>query len=78
VVLLGRTERTLKETAGLLPSTVSAVVHAVDTTDEKALKDVAESVGQWDVLVLSAGYASAVSTIASTEVDEWWQGFEVS
>ncbi len=77
MILLGRTESTLKETAALLPATVTAVVYAVDTTDEVALKGAAALIGTWDILVLCAVYASAVSTIASTGVDEWWRGFEV-
>ncbi|KAL2259506.1 hypothetical protein VTK26DRAFT_6796 [Humicola hyalothermophila] len=78
IVLIGRTESTLKETAALLPTSASSVVQVVDITDEAALKSAAASIGTWDVLVLSAVYASAVSTIAATDVDEWWKGFETN
>jgi NADP-dependent 3-hydroxy acid dehydrogenase YdfG len=80
IVLLGRREEKLKETASLVASAsgaTEAVVHAVDTTEFATLKAVASKVGKWNVLVIASVHASAISTLASTDVDEWWQGFEV-
>lgn len=80
IVLLGRREDKLQETASLIASSsepTESVVRAVDTNDLENLKAVAGEVGKWNVLVIASVHASAVSTLASTDVDEWWQGFEV-
>ncbi len=74
--MLGRTEASLKETTALVPQ-VPTEVYTVDTTDEEGLRKVAASVGKWDVLVLAAGYMSTPSSIASANLAEWWQSFEV-
>lgn len=79
--MLGRREDKLQETASLVASTSSAIeafVRSVDTTNYEALRAVAAEVGNWDVLVIASVYPSAASNIVSTDVDEWWQGFEVS
>lgn len=71
----------MKETASLVASTSSQVetlVRSSDTTDLKGLEKIAAEVGKWDVLVIASVHASAVATLASSDIDEWWQGFEVS
>lgn len=71
----------MKETASLVASASSGtetLIRSVDITDFAALTAVAAEVGKWDVLVIASVYASAASTIVSTDVDEWWQGFEAS
>lgn len=81
IVLLGRREENLTETASLVASSsspVEALIRSSDTTDLKALNDIAAEVGKWDVLVIASVHASAVAPLASTDIDEWWQGFEVS
>lgn len=81
IVALGRREEILKETASLVASSSSQVetlVRSADTTDLKALEKIAAEVGKWDVLVIASVHASAVATLASSDIDEWWQGFEVS
>lgn len=80
IVLVGRREASLKETASLIASSspgVEAVVRAADTTDFEALKKIATDVGGWSTLIIASVHASAVSTLSSTDIDEWWQGFEV-
>lgn len=80
VILLGRREASLQETASLVSvasSGVETLVRAVDTTDFEGLKTIAAEVGTWDILVIASVHASTVSTLASTDIDEWWQGFEV-
>lgn len=52
-------------------------VYVVDITDHPGLERVGAAVGTWDVLVLSAVHAPANSTLTSTDVDDWWQTFEV-
>ncbi|KAI1094910.1 hypothetical protein F5B19DRAFT_489810 [Rostrohypoxylon terebratum] len=80
IALLGRTEGTLKETAALIPSAgkPSSSVHVADITRQSSLESAAAVVGKWQVLVLSSGYCPTTAPIASTEVDEWWKGFETN
>ncbi|OBR09425.1 Short chain dehydrogenase [Colletotrichum higginsianum IMI 349063] len=78
VIVLGRTKATIAETAESLPPSVQNEVHALDITDEEALTKVAATVGQWDVLVLTAGYVSNPSPVAGSASDEWWQSFETN
>lgn len=77
VALLGRNSDSLKQTASVLPSSVSSSSHVVDVTQEDALAQVAKAIGKWDVLVLGAGYVSSPSTIAASDFKEFWQSFEV-
>ncbi|KAI1660194.1 hypothetical protein F4813DRAFT_316262 [Daldinia decipiens] len=78
IVLLGRTEETIKTAASALPSSVSAHTFAVDITQEGALQRVAAEVGTWDVLIHTAGYVSTRGHIASSDTNEWWQSFETN
>ncbi|SPQ23048.1 efb6c869-e10b-4306-a9b9-7bda8d414611 [Thermothielavioides terrestris] len=83
LVLLGRTASTLEGTASLIaaahPAGGPAVeIHVVDITDEAGLARVAAAVGAWDVLLLNAVYGPPNSTIASANVDKWWQSFETN
>jgi NADP-dependent 3-hydroxy acid dehydrogenase YdfG len=75
IVLLGRNEAPLKETASGLATPHS--VHAVDITNEKALRDAAAATGTWDILIIAAGYISTPGPVSQSAVDEWWQSFEV-
>ncbi|KAJ5495923.1 hypothetical protein N7539_001039 [Penicillium diatomitis] len=56
IVLIGRTEASLRETAKTL--TCNTSVQVADVTDEEALCAIAAATGQWDVMVLAAGYIS--------------------
>lgn len=47
-------------------------------TDYEGLRAIAAEVGKWHVLVIASVYPSAASTIVSTDIDKWWQGFEAS
>ncbi|KAJ6004755.1 hypothetical protein N7540_012554 [Penicillium herquei] len=76
IVLIGRTEEKLRETQQLL--SCSSSIHAVSTTDEKGMKDVAATTRSWDVLVLAAGYQPEPSSIQETSIDDWWQSFETN
>jgi NADP-dependent 3-hydroxy acid dehydrogenase YdfG len=77
LILLGRTEASLKVTAALTVS-VPTAIYVADTTNARDLQEVAAAVGTWDILILSAGYVSSPSTMLSAKVDDWWQNFEVS
>ncbi|KAK2049810.1 short chain dehydrogenase [Colletotrichum somersetense] len=78
VILLARSEAAVAQTAASLPSSAQSEVHAVDITNEEALTKVAAAAGQWDVLVLTAGYVSSPSSVAASATDEWWQSFETN
>ncbi|KAK1977130.1 short chain dehydrogenase [Colletotrichum cereale] len=78
VILLGRTEAAVAQTAASLPTSVHGDVHAVDITNEESLAKVAAAAGRWDVLVLTAGYLSSPSPVAASASDEWWQSFETN
>jgi len=78
VILIGRTESTLKETSALLPKSCQGIVHATSVTDAEKIKTIASTVGSWDVLILNAAFASPKATIADSDIDGWWQNFETN
>ncbi|KAK5992322.1 Short chain dehydrogenase citE [Cladobotryum mycophilum] len=78
IALLGRTKDALKQTAASLPASASSSCHVVDITRKDCLATVAATIGTWDVLVLSAGYISAKSTIQESNFEEFWQSFETN
>ncbi|RYP09688.1 hypothetical protein DL764_001114 [Monosporascus ibericus] len=80
VALLGRTESALKETATYVSSAgkASCSVHTADVTKAKSLQDAAAAVGKWHVLVLCAGYCPTPSSVSSSEINVWWEGFEIN
>ena len=82
VVLIGRTQTTLSQTAEKIEkefSSVSVSTHAADIADEAAMGRVAETVKNWDVLILNAAVLSTPpQTIGKSEVADWWRIFEVS
>jgi len=69
---------TLEETARLLAEGPKVEVHALSVTEETEVKKAAESVAEWDVLILGAAHTIAVSSIADAELEEWWKQYEVS
>lgn len=80
VVLLGRTEATLKETASRVASATPAVTTSVrvcDLTKEETLRDAAAAIGTWQILIIASGYAAQPSSILSADMGDWWQAFEV-
>lgn len=77
IVLLGRKESTLVETKNLLPKSCEGVVYTASVTDIDTLKEVASKVGTWDVLILYAGFISTPTKIADSDLDDWWQSYEV-
>lgn len=75
IVLIGRDESKLKKTQKDLSCDSSIYTESV--LDEDVMARVAAAVGQWDVLILAAGYLSKPAAIKESSVDEWWQSFEV-
>ncbi|KAI4641727.1 hypothetical protein J4E93_007825 [Alternaria ventricosa] len=79
VILTGRTESTLQETAKLLADSKSdCMVFPVSATDETAMQNVAEQVGAWDVLVLAAAHISSPSSIVQSSLQDWWADYETN
>lgn len=85
VIITGRTRSTLdeakKEIENEFPSTT---VHplVVNLTNrlavDKALSMLRDETGPLDVLVHNAGYLPDMEPVASSDADDWWQGFEVN
>ncbi|KAL8951592.1 MAG: hypothetical protein Q9222_002447 [Ikaeria aurantiellina] len=82
LVLIGRTESTLKATEEAVKesnkSTIACLVFTADITDEKAMTRIAAEVGTWDIFILNAGHLPKPGPIASTNVSEYWAAYEVS
>ncbi|KAH9907395.1 hypothetical protein F4778DRAFT_721772 [Xylariomycetidae sp. FL2044] len=80
MVLLGRTEATLKETASKLheASQCSTVVHVVDMTDDRSLEDAATSIGKWNIFLLCSGVCPTLSSVTSAGITTWWNGYETN
>ncbi|KAH6861096.1 hypothetical protein BKA58DRAFT_443861 [Alternaria rosae] len=79
LILIGRTESTLRESEKLLAgSKAECVVFSVSSTDETAMHDVAKQVGAWDVLVLAAAHISSPSTIVKSSLQDWWADYETN
>ena len=77
MVIAGRTRSSLEETASAVPSTTATSIHVADITRESDMKETAQSVGTWDVLVISAGDVTPPVQITDASMDEWWRVFEV-
>lgn len=81
VVLIGRTQSTLSQTAeriGKEFASVSVSTYAADVADENAMGKVAKKVEKWDVLILNAGMLADPEPIETANVTDWWRIFEVS
>jgi NAD(P)-dependent dehydrogenase (short-subunit alcohol dehydrogenase family) len=80
LILVGRTESTLQETAKLLSegSQTKVEVFAASVTDETKIKALAEQVGEWDVLVLNAAHRITPSPVAGASLQDWWEHYETN
>ncbi|RAL06172.1 SDR family NAD(P)-dependent oxidoreductase [Aspergillus ibericus CBS 121593] len=76
IILIGRNEHSLQETQNAL--TCDTSIHALSVTDESSLTDLATTIGQWDILILGAGYLAGPSSIADSESQDWWLSFETN
>lgn len=80
LVLLGRTQATLSQTAEKIEKefpSVSVTTHTADVADEAAVGKAAEKVGKWDVLILNAGVLAEPRSVAESDPTDWWRVFEV-
>lgn len=81
VVLLGRTQATLSQTAEKIEKefpSVSVTTHTADVADEAAVGKAAEKVGKWDVLILNAGVLAEPRSVAESDPTDWWRVFETN
>ncbi|KAJ5720410.1 uncharacterized protein N7483_008344 [Penicillium malachiteum] len=76
IVLIGRTEATLRTTQQQLKCNSS--IHVANVTDEAAMADIAAKTGTWDIMILAAGYIAPKTEIRNASVNEWWQNFETN
>jgi NAD(P)-dependent dehydrogenase (short-subunit alcohol dehydrogenase family) len=76
--LIGRTESALRKTASLLPKDPNFEIYAISVTDEPEVRNVAERVGAWDLLILNAAHPLTPSSIVGAEINDWWRQYEVS
>jgi NAD(P)-dependent dehydrogenase (short-subunit alcohol dehydrogenase family) len=80
ISLIGRNDDSLKATSELIKRDYPEVVvwdWRVDITKEKNVVSMARDIGRWDMLINSAGYLPSNCQIVNTNVEDWWQGFEV-
>jgi NADP-dependent 3-hydroxy acid dehydrogenase YdfG len=80
LVLIGRRENKLEETKAKIKEQLpkcEVETYSASTIKAKELKEVADKVKGWDVLVLSAGRAINPKSIEESDPDGWWDVMEV-
>lgn len=80
ISILGRTESTLNKTKEIAEekfSKTSVSVYVCDVSKEEDVKRASDAMGQWDVLVLNAGYIESPRRIEEVDVGDWWKTYEV-
>jgi NAD(P)-dependent dehydrogenase (short-subunit alcohol dehydrogenase family) len=85
IVITGRTEATLSGTTAELKKLYEGLIvrsFVADVMDEKATEDIFSTVeseiGKVDVLVGNAAYLSDPSSVAASNLDDYWKGFEIN
>jgi NAD(P)-dependent dehydrogenase (short-subunit alcohol dehydrogenase family) len=80
LILVGRTESTLAETAGLLRGDAGTRVCAADVADPGAVSGLAAGLADENVSILvnNAGIAGPVKPLAEIEPEEWDRVFDVN
>ncbi|XDG05841.1 hypothetical protein ABKA04_005456 [Annulohypoxylon sp. FPYF3050] len=81
IVLIGRTLKTLNETASLV-SQVNALSKVttlpVDVVDGAAVEKAAESIDNWNVLIHGAAFINAPVFTTQVSIDEYWKAYETN
>lgn len=81
VAILGRRAGVLQEAKKEIEESVAGAnieAYGVDIMDLKAVSQVANEIGNWDVLVANAGYLSEPKPLIDSDPDEWWRSFEIN
>ncbi|PVH97498.1 NAD(P)-binding protein [Periconia macrospinosa] len=84
IVLIGRTESTLKETESQIRSnekiskTIKISVLPGSVSSEAQMKSAAAEIGAWDILVLNAAVVNDLGPILAKGVEELWSVFETN
>ncbi|KAH6988009.1 hypothetical protein BKA56DRAFT_578162 [Ilyonectria sp. MPI-CAGE-AT-0026] len=86
LAILGRTEKSLleqKTQIQILSPETTVWTYVVDVVDAKAthaaVKSFATSIdGNIDILIANAGYMSSLNSIADSDPEDWWQGFDIT
>ena len=84
IVILGRRENLLKDAKAELEKAGSSKIltFKADIVNESALNETFAStekeVGKIDVVVSNAGYLPQMAPAVTTDVAEWWKGFEIN
>jgi NADP-dependent 3-hydroxy acid dehydrogenase YdfG len=79
--VLGRTKSSFEKTKQLMEqqhSRASVFGHVADIIDEAGVKQPANRVRAWDVIVASAGHISVPKALENSNTEEWWRSFEVT
>jgi NAD(P)-dependent dehydrogenase (short-subunit alcohol dehydrogenase family) len=78
LILIGRTEASLQETASVVSPGSKVEVYPASVTNEIQVGEIASKVGAWDVLVLNAAHLLTPSTVVGAKLNDWWTQYEVS
>jgi NAD(P)-dependent dehydrogenase (short-subunit alcohol dehydrogenase family) len=85
VLLVGRTESTLKEAKSELSSlsqTTSVDYYVADITNPESVSEAFSTAvrlyGKVDILINNAGYLSVHTTLVDSPLDDYWRGFEIN
>jgi NADP-dependent 3-hydroxy acid dehydrogenase YdfG len=76
--LIGRTESKLQETAKLITTGAKVDVFPTSVVDDSKLREIAEQVGAWDVLILNAAHRLTPTAIVDANLQDWWQHYETN
>ncbi len=80
VAILARRTALLQETKQVVESEfpdVKIPLHTVDITDPKQVQAAAAEIGEFDILVMNAGFLPGPASIADSTLEDWWKGWEV-
>lgn len=85
ISILGRTQKSLlqtKETISKEYPNTKLYTYVADITKKSTLDStfqaIKSAVGTIDILIANAGYMPDLNSIAASDPDEWWAGFEIN
>ena len=76
---LARRAELLEETKALvtIELIIEIILYGVDVCNEYQVDAAAREIGEWDILVMNAGYMSPPQFLGSAKLEEWWKVWEV-